>query len=119
MQPTLGKAAYDFPGLSAVDSSLSTYASLKTKSNNTGNITIDDLDGYKVNAKALKPNTIRIVDMTRSRYGKFTISHLDTTTYQTTKVEHECLGILPVIVSPATALFYSGIISSETVFVKD
>ena len=81
----------------------------------SGTITLDEFDELKIQKDSLAQNIIKIVDITRTQYEKCKITKLDTDTYTASEiVETECLGIVPVIVTPINALFYQGLISSVT-----
>lgn len=69
---------------------------------------IQDLDGYVVNSKTVPLNSIRIVDVNRNKYGSIDVRYKDESD-STDAWKHknvECLGIMPVIVSPINAMFF-------------
>lgn len=76
-------------------------------------MSIEQFDSCKTRASTVPVNHLRIVDMTKVQYEKCKISVSDITQV-TSYFDSECLGIMPVIVTPANAMFYQGIISSET-----
>jgi hypothetical protein len=73
---------------------------------------MESLDEYKINRTALSRGTARIIDITRAKYGKLSICRKSSGT--SVMEEDECLGIMPVLVSPLNAMFFQGIISSST-----
>ena len=52
--------------------------------------------------------------MTRGQYSKVKITTTDSASGAVSEADAECLGIRPVITTAANALYYQGIISSET-----
>jgi hypothetical protein len=64
----------------------------------------------------MQANDIVVVDITRGDYGK--IDLIDRSA-NVTSSGVECLGIMPVLVSPVNAMFYQRIISSETGYDQD
>lgn len=94
--------------LSAVDSSLTSYITLSSDGT-TNLIGMDEYDSYRTNNRAGASDEITIVDISRRQYGVLSSWSDDT------DVEHklECLGIMPVFVSPVQAMFYQGVISSS------
>ena len=64
----------------------------------------------------MNPNEIVIVDITRGDYGKINLIDRDVSIMSSGV---ECLGLMPVLVSPINAMFYQNIISSETYYDSD
>ena len=97
--------------LMAVDSSLTSFIEINSdnvygySANNIdrSRIDLDTLDKYRTNSSNVDINKIIIVDITRGEYGK--IDLLDITA-NGTSFDIECLGLMPVIVSPVNAMFY-------------
>lgn len=106
-----------------VDTSLTSYATISNKVNDTaqhpGGISdMESLDKLLINSSSIKPNTIRIYDITRQQYGKFNqyngcVKSLDGKT-----MYNDCLGIIPVIVTPANALYFQGLIQMQSLSVS-
>lgn len=70
---------------------------------------IETLDKYRISRQNMMTNMIRIVNINRNIYDEMTIRYKDeSNNWKTKKVE--CLGVMPVIVSPVNALFYQGLI---------
>lgn len=68
-------------------------------------LSIDVLDDYLTSRRSVVKNTIRIVDMTRSQYDR--VDNYDCVSCeQLSSYTNECLGIVPVVVTPANAMFF-------------
>jgi hypothetical protein len=79
-------------------------------------IGLDELDGYRTGTGHMQANDIVVVDITRGDYGKIDLIDRGA---NVTSSGVECLGIMPVLVSPVNAMFYQRIISSETEYDPD
>lgn len=90
-----------------VDDSLT--SSIEIKSNDiskSGLMTMDDLDSLRTNQLKLVPGSIRIVDITRSKYSsEYNIINKE--------FPKEYLGLLPVITTPMNAMYYQNIIENS------
>ena len=73
-------------------------------------ISLSTLDQLLTSTKVLEKNTIKIIDITRSTYDKANIVSSDLTSTSLIAQNCECLGIMPLIVTPMNALFYQGLI---------
>lgn len=95
--------------LSAVDPTIKSYVKITADTTSgRGLLGINALDALKVNAHTLQPNKIRIVDISRQKYGKIDIYDDD----QVTLESCECLGVMPIITTPMNAMMYQGLISA-------
>jgi hypothetical protein len=72
-------------------------------------INLDSFDSYRIGTGHIDANSILIVDITRGDYGK--IDLIDRIANATSS-DVECLGLMPVLMSPMNAMFYQRIISS-------
>jgi hypothetical protein len=98
--------------MSSVDPSLTSYMAIDGNANHCS-VSLDALDGYRTGTRCPPVNGIVIVDVTRGDYGK--IDLIDRAA-NVTRRGVECLGVMPVLVSPVNAMFYQRIISSETTY---
>lgn len=81
----------------------------------SGLISMDKLDDYLVNDYTDLNNKIRIVDIARNKYEQASFDSV--MTYKTSSdgqkygiYTNDCLGIVPVIVTPANALYFQSMI---------
>lgn len=92
-----------YTGIKNLDETLTSYLEINSndwKNPDSGMIDITDLDKLIVGDSTVKRDTIQIVDITRQKYIKdpeFT--------------DKEYIGIVPVITTPANALFFQNMIS--------
>ena len=92
-----------YTGIKSLDETLTSYLEINSnewKNPDSGMIDITDLDKLIVGDSTVKRDTIQIVDITRQKYIKdpeFT--------------DKEYIGIVPVITTPANALFFQNMIS--------
>ena len=71
---------------------------------------MDEFDDFKTKAKKAS-NYIRIVDITRSKYGKCTVLSAE----EDKAIDGcECLGIMPVITTAANAMYYQKLLNAVT-----
>ena len=111
------KVSADFPQVAAVDTTLKKYIRIDSASGASGSgyMSLDQFDKLKVSEASLPArDTIRVVDLTRGQYSKAKITTTDSASGAVSEADAECLGIMPVITTAANALYYQGIISSET-----
>lgn len=90
--------------VSDADSSLTSYAELhnaELSSEPDGLMDYDEYDKLLLKQQKVDPNTLKIVDITRGQYQKDTFGN-------------QILGIMPVVVTPANALFYQEMIGIKT-----
>lgn len=78
-------------------------------------LALSSLDQLLTSTKQLEKNTIKIVDITKAKYGKADIISSDLTSTMLVDKNCECLGIMPVIVSPMNALLYQGFVQNTSV----
>lgn len=100
--------------LTAVDPSLTSFIEITSNDYSAGNIgksriSLDTLDRYRTSSSNVDSGKIIIVDITNREYEK--INLIDRTANRTSS-DVECLGLMPVMVSPVNAMFYQRIISS-------
>lgn len=93
------------------DSTLTSYISISNKG--SGKDSIEHFDDYLTNRQKVNTNTIRIYDVTRSQYES-----LDS--YDGCVVENDistgnCLGIVPVIVTPANAMYFQQLLNIDLI----
>lgn len=99
--------------LSSVDRSLKTCLSV-TAVSSYDLIDIETLDGYKTGSLQPQADEVAIIDISRANYGKATLLSTLADGVFSSSVHVECLGIMPVLVGAANAMFYQGLISSQT-----
>lgn len=91
--------------LNTIDDTLTSYVEISSVSNtvgrSTGIVSLEEFDNYKIGKYKPEFNTIRIFDLTRSKY-KFNDGH-----------DKEFLGIMPVITTAANALYYQDFIRDK------
>lgn len=90
----------------SVDSSLTSYAEITQISALQNLISMEQLDEYRTSncyqsTSGISKNMIRIVDITRSKYGK-----INMISGSAVEENVQCLGIVPVIVGAANAMPY-------------
>jgi len=68
----------------------------------------------RVSTNSISKNTIKIVDITHSQYDSVIVNVKDGNNIYRKSIE--CLGLVPVITTSMNALFYQGLLSSETLF---
>lgn len=115
------KGYEDYKYISQLDNALTSFVEIKNSDNNNSSdnrITIDQLDSYRTNGFN-KANKITIVDITKSQYDITTENTIITKSIdsQGTELEtytNDCLGIIPVLVSPANALIFQNILNLNT-----
>ena len=115
------KGYEDYKYISQLDNALTSFIEIKNSDNNNSSdnrITIDQLDSYRTNGFN-KANKITIVDITKSQYDITTENTIITKSIdsQGTELEtytNDCLGIIPVLVSPANALIFQNILNLDT-----
>ena len=100
--------------INSLDPTIRKY--IKIKSGTASYIRPEKLEELRISKRNIEKNTIKIVDITHSQYDSIYINSTDATTDITTRYLDECLGIIPVITTPMNALFYQGLLSSETRF---
>lgn len=108
--------------LSSLDDNLTSFVEITVdkenkNQSNLNRITNEQLDNYKTN-QFNSPNKIIIVDITKSRYDTATVNTVETITNSKdgstlSTFSNECLGIIPVIVSPANALIFQNILQLD------
>lgn len=74
---------------------------------------IEAIDSYLTNSRALPQGKIRIYDITRTQYASLNSYDgcVQTSSENTIKNTNDCLGIVPVIVTPANAMFFQNILN--------
>ena len=74
-------------------------------------ISMTELDNYKTGVKRTNQGTFRIVDITRLKYEKQQFYESKTQQPQ----DIECIGIVPVVVTPIAALYFQKILNTSKV----
>ena len=98
--------------LRILDSNLTKYISLSADESNrgSGKLTLQQYDDLKIGNAAMINGKMRIVDISKSNYDKAdvsTVSSIISENCITAVVEtNDCLGIVPVVVSPVNALYF-------------
>ena len=102
----------DFCYLRLLDSDLTSCLRIEadTAANGSGKLTMKQLDDLKVGNVAAIKSKMRIVDISRSNYTSTsfpTVSSVIEDGCMSATVEtNDCLGIVPVVVSPVNALYF-------------
>ena len=91
--------------LSSADPSLTSYFELSSDGE-TKLIPLSALDQYRVSNRAGAVDDVILVDVRRERYGQLSVS--------VGEDGYECLGLMPVFVGCANAMYYQGVISTDT-----
>lgn len=109
----------NYSSLLSADSFLTSYLNLNIT--NYGKSDLSVLDNYMTNSNnGAKPNTIRIYDITRQQYKRFdnydgcVKTNMQIDSDEIRKNTNDCLGIVPVLITPANALFFQNSISVDT-----
>ena len=109
---TLEQNNKDLCHLKLIDSNLTSFVRLSadTTSSGSGKLTLKQYDDLKIGNMSAILNKMRIVDISRSNYEKAsypTVSSVLSDDCETKVVEtNDCLGIVPVVVSPLNALYF-------------
>ena len=91
-----------YASIKLADDSLTSYIKIKNNGREySGLMDIDDYDRLLVGNKKANRNQIIIVDKTRQKYDSLVESELGQKQYR---------GIMPVIVSPANAIYFQGLV---------
>ena len=104
----------EFAALQFNDSNLTSCLDIKYETSNKDSM--EAIDAYLTNSKALKLGKIRIYDITRSQYDALTAYNgcVKTVISSSSGLSgynyNDCLGIVPVIVTPANALFFQNLL---------
>jgi hypothetical protein len=86
------------------DNTLSTYIDISLKNTTTNTISLEIYDNFLTKTNLTSNiNTITIVNITNNKYDKINSSDSEGS-----------LGIIPIIVSPANALYYQNLLSNIT-----
>ena len=103
--------------LQSNDSNLTSFMHIECiSSNESPNVyaTLDEYDAYLTkHGKSLKANHFKIFDITNAQYGKFDgflSSFLSSTEDE---LANDFLGIVPVVVTPANAMFFQNLLTSN------
>lgn len=107
-----------YNALSTIDKSLTSFIEISQPlgSKYSGYMSIEDYDRYIVNNANVKKDTLRIVEIKNQSYEMTEVGAPEKVdgVWLTSWNKCECLGILPVIVSPINALFYQQVLSTDT-----
>ena len=107
--------------LYASDPTLTSYLDIKLSCGHSGNDygvmdeleqELERLDNYITRAQAVDLNTFRIYDMTRSQYSKFNSprTYVSCIVSSENNELNEFLGIVPVVTTPANAMFFQNLL---------
>ena len=98
------------------DNNLTSYIELTYSRD--GKDSIENLDKYLTNSHKVNKRTVRIYDMTRIQYSKLQVYDGCVSSYEIDEDHNisgynsnDCLGIVPVIVTPANALFFQNVLN--------
>ena len=105
----------DFVALYLNDSNLDSCISIRF--NNSEKNSIDVFDKYLTNSITPQQNKIRIYDITRTQYEPLNSYNGCVTTNETNT--NDCLGIVPVIVTPYNAMFFQNILNFDGIYLED
>ena len=97
-----------------LDPSLNTFVQINSSNSKSAYITPEALESLRVSTNSISKNTIKIVDITHSQYDSVIVNVKDGNNIYRKSIE--CLGLVPVITTSMNALFYQGLLSSETLF---
>lgn len=111
-------ASSSLSSLTAVDPSLTSYIQIEQRTNTqfAGYADLSTYDYYLTDSGKVESDTLKIFALTNEQYGLAKVGQpqinggLATTAW----TDVECLGIMPVVVTPANAMFYQQVLSSET-----
>ena len=108
---------------SSVDSNITSYIDISMKKlegtddQYGGMSTMDELDQLITGHKKVPVGTMRVYDMTRSKYQKFeqyskcVMQENEDISSDLSSIEtNECLGIVPIVVTPMNALYFQGLL---------
>ena len=100
------------------DASLTSYIQISQQQGSTysGYIDLSSYDKYCISEQNVPFNTLRIVGIQNNQYGTMDVATINNATSSTltTYNKIECLGIMPVVVGAAEAMFYQKLISTDT-----
>lgn len=117
-QNPLSDLADVYTALNTTDSNINSFLVIEPDSKDSGKLGIEDIDGYLTGDKAPTLNTIKIVNTSKTRYQKTAFDTVKTQLSDDAVLSGEdaeiqsndCLGIIPVIVSPTVAMYYQNLI---------
>lgn len=90
-----------------LDQYLTSYIEILPESKSSNLLNLSQLDELEIGNKiSMGTNTIRIVDITRSKYQSTEINCIKTKIDDREEWTNDCLGIIPVIISPMNALYF-------------
>ena len=77
-------------------------------------MTFDEFDSYKTNSGNVSQNKLLIVDISKKRYTKdLLINNVLKNNEDNFYFDNECIGLVPVIVSPINAMYFQNIIETR------
>lgn len=123
-KPIKNKNYIDHAILSSINEEDSTVTSMLTiftdPDTNSGRLSIEEIDELKTNPSSIPKNTFKIIDISRTNYNKvnFNCVKSNINISNNKKLDkyiqtNEILGVIPVVVSPANALYFQKLINSE------
>lgn len=95
-----------------LDSELTSFISLSAdeSANGSGKITMQQFDDLKIGNMSMINGKLRIVDISKTNYDKADVASVSSVLSDdciSSVVEtNDCLGIVPVVVSPVNALYF-------------
>lgn len=99
--------------LALLDSNIQKYLEI-TNDNDSGKISISKFDSFKTASSTVGLNKIKIVDISRSMYNSVETNCVKTKYGSDSIYTNDCLGILPIIVTPGNALFFQHVLKDNT-----
>lgn len=105
-----------FEELSALDSTITSFLNIAApESKCDGTISLEQLDELRTGMKTQIQNSIRVVDISKSRYSTADFHCVDTDGKRT----NDALGIFPVIVAPTNAIYFQGLFNNLSSNITD
>lgn len=96
------------------DSSLTSYIEVKAQQSASGEYgaidSLQNLDDLITSHKSVLPGTMRIYDITRAKYDSVA-NYNCVSSDALSSWTNECLGIVPVVVTPANAMYFQNVLS--------
>lgn len=103
------------------DQTLTSYIEISSCINNGKLMSMDEYDEYLTYSKSPSKNDVntsgkmRIVNIANNKYDKTSWNSIKTQKGHTEYQTNDCLGIVPIIVSPANALYYQRLLNNTNI----
>lgn len=102
-----------------VDTSIQSYLTISSNPDNSGKISLSEFDKFITGEKQADLNTIKIVNLKQNQYNSITANCIQTTVSalglgnesNLPIYTNDCLGYVPVIISPYQALYLQNVLS--------